>query len=302
MSNPATSTCGLDLGWGAASANCGGSVTYSVYRSTSPDFEPQEANRIASGLTATTYRDLGVRNQETYVYVVRAMDGANAAEDGNRVERSGAASGPVADGPYGLGAEIGDGSVIYGSGAAVDDAIEHMGWEFATNRVHGGARSYFSTYFASQCLWFATQPLSLTAGEATQLSFWTLYDVENQWDGGVVQVSSDGGTSWSSLGLDQGYPGTFRQSSDACGFATGAPAFTGTNLTWTQYTANLSAFAGQTIQIRFIFSTDGAEQQEGWYVDDVQISHVAVPGVCVGELFGDGFESGTTGAWSSAVP
>ena len=195
---------------------------------------------------------------------------------------------------YGSGANLGEG----GSGAEV----EHLGWEFSTARFNSGDRSYFSTYANGECIWFATEPLTLTVGQSSTLSFWTVYSIESQFDGGVVQVTTDGGGSWSTLSLDQGYPGTFNNTSDACGFNSGDPSFTGTNFTWTQYTADLSLFSGAEVQVRWIFSTDGGLTQEGWYVDDIELTHVGVPGSCSGALFVDGFESGDTSAWSATVP
>jgi type II secretory pathway pseudopilin PulG len=43
---------------------------------------------------------------------------------------------------------------------------------------------------------------------------------------------------------------------------------------WSQYEINLSAYAGQTIQVRFSFDTVDALNNdfEGWYIDDVQLS------------------------------
>ena len=44
--------------------------------------------------------------------------------------------------------------------------------------------------------------------------------------------------------------------------------------TWTSFTASLAAFAGQNIQIRFVFDTidSVANNFEGWYVDDIQLT------------------------------
>ncbi len=63
------------------------------------------------------------------------------------------------------------------------------------------------------------------------------------------------------------------------GFATSTTiASRGVNLpnssTWTNFTADLSAFAGKNVQIRFVFNTvDGdLNAYEGWYVDDIQVS------------------------------
>ncbi|HXJ75808.1 MAG TPA: choice-of-anchor J domain-containing protein, partial [Candidatus Dormibacteraeota bacterium] len=62
-------------------------------------------------------------------------------------------------------------------------------------------------------------------------------------------------------------------------FATSTTLLTSSNASlpftsaWQAATANLSAFAGQTVQVRFLFDTldDIANGFEGWYVDDVQV-------------------------------
>ncbi len=56
--------------------------------------------------------------------------------------------------------------------------------------------------------------------------------------------------------------------------------------------------------IRWTFSTDGGLELEGWYVDDVAVTHAQVPGMCANDavVFFDGFESGGTGMWSSTTP
>lgn len=308
VTNLGTSGCALDVAWDSASANCGGPVTYSVYRSTVAGFTPAPGNRVAQGLQVTHFVDTSVTFDQDYYYVVRSSDTANSVEDGNSVELSGSPAGPPANGLFDTGAEIGDPTVIYDTGALTGDPesvsnLLHIGWEPATDRSNTGDRSFFSTYENNVCIWFATHPLSLTAGEASQLSFWTVYFTEDRWDGGVVQVSTDGGSNWNLLALDQGYPNTFRQSTDACGFATNSPSFSGVNLTWTQYTADLSTFNGQDLQIRWIFSTDGAQTEEGWYVDDIQLTNVSVPGQCTNtDIFADGFETGDSSAWSLTFP
>ncbi len=307
VNNPGSAGCALDLGWNAATPNCGGPATYAVYRETTPGFTPTPENRILGDLPGLTFQDSTVMDGQDYFYVVRSADSSNGVEDTNTLELAGRPTGPITDGPFGLGAEVGEPAVVYGTGANLGEGssavtLKHLGWEFSTARFNSGDRSYFSAYNNNECIWFATQPMTLTVGEASTLSFWTAYQIENQFDGGVVQVTNDGGNSWSTLAMDQGYPGTFNNTTDSCGFNSGDPSFTGTNLTWTQYTADLALFNGAEIQIRWIFSTDGGLTQEGWYVDDIQLTHVGVPGSCSGGMFVDGFESGDVSAWSAAVP
>ncbi len=307
--NQAEEVCALTVSWPAATANCGAGVTYSVYRDTDPDFVPAPENRVAQGLDATSWVDITVDSGESYTYVVRATDLGSGTEDGNLEKLTATATGPPADGTFSAGAEIGDPFLPSYNGSAsvtsgTDTLKNHIGWEVSIARQYSGERSYFSTYSGDQCSSLSTPPLELTAGESSELSFWTVYDIEAQWDGGVVQVSTDGGESWQLLDLSPDYPGTFQSNSaNACGFPGGSPSFTGTDLTWTEYTADLSAFSGQEIQIRWTFSTDAFFNLEGWYVDDVAITHAQVPGMCGATgIFFDGFESGDPGSWTNTVP
>jgi bacillopeptidase F (M6 metalloprotease family) len=145
-------------------------------------------------------------------------------------------------------------------------------------------------------------PLALTAGETSSFSFWTLYDIEPGWDGGVVEISADGGGTWSQLALVPPYPGSFNDGADGCGLPAGTPSFTGSQLAWVEHWAALSPWNGQTVRLRFRFSTNATIADEGWYVDDLAVTHAQVPGACEdGLLFRDGFESGDTGAWALAV-
>ncbi len=94
VTNALNATCRLDLAWSAGTANCGGPVTYSIYRATSAGFTPGAGNRIVTGQSGTTYQDLaGLTTGTTYYYVVRAADQTNGAEDTNLTYRSGAPTG-----------------------------------------------------------------------------------------------------------------------------------------------------------------------------------------------------------------
>jgi hypothetical protein len=64
---------GIQLDWAAAPAwGTGSTGSYSVYRDATPGFTPSGANRIASGVTATTWTDTTAPANTTAYYVVRA--------------------------------------------------------------------------------------------------------------------------------------------------------------------------------------------------------------------------------------
>ena len=295
--------CALRLSWDAGQANCGPGVSYKIYRDFQSDFVPGEENLMET-VGTLTWTDSTVYDGQLHYYVVRATDTGNGAEDGNQVLGAGLPTGPPADGPWLNGAELADAGMIFttvfGAFGAIE-APEHIGWETSDARANTGDRSYFSTYGNNSCIAVGTPPIALTVGEASQLSFWTFYNTQNRFDGGVVQISVDGGP-WTRLNIDGGYPSTFVTADNACGFFAGDPAFSGTSGDWTEVTADLSAWAGSSIELRWLFSTDGSATLEGWYLDDVEITHAQAPGSCLGfELFDDGFEAGNTAAWSSVV-
>lgn len=134
--------------------------------------------------------------------------------------------------------------------------------------------------------------MMLTAGQVSTLSFWTAWDMQAGFDGGVVDISTNGGGVWSRLTPAGGYPGTIANPGNACAaMPSGTAAFTGTQFTWQQKSVDLSAFAGQNVKLAWRFGSDAGSNGEGWYVDDIELTHAQVPGSCVGPFaFADGFE------------
>ena len=293
---PFTAACRIDLAWNDAAPACGGPASYAVYRSTTPGFAPSPANRIARGFNDAGYADTAVPSGATQYYVVRASDEANDAEDANTVELSAKALGPNVDGAMTSGAEPGDPPFDSASASFAKNAnaVRHAGWHTSLSRVHGGTQSFWSTSANNLCVSLVTQPIDLTAGQSSELSFWSVWDIQQGPDGGVVELSLDNGTTWTRLTLIDGYPGVVTSGGSLCGIAQGAPAFSGLgHFSWTQHRIDLRAYAGQSVQLRWLYRTDAATAGNGWYVDDVAVTHAQVPGMCasgVDSIFEDGFE------------
>lgn len=179
-------------------------------------------------------------------------------------------------------------------------------WTASANGGHVAPRAYSTgapPYPDDTCAAVSTEPLTLGAGAA--LSFWSRNDIEPGYDKGEVQISADGGATWQRL--EVGYPGTSssNHSYDECRLAPGLTYFTGRSVPWAEHSASLAAWEGQEVIVRWLLSTDGSVEHEGWWIDDVEITSAGVPGPCVpgpDGLFSDGFESGDTGAWSDATP
>jgi len=68
--------CGATtLSWGAAGETCSGPVSYDVFRSTNPLFDPEAADLVGTSLS-TTFVDATLVARASYTYVVRARDTA----------------------------------------------------------------------------------------------------------------------------------------------------------------------------------------------------------------------------------
>jgi choice-of-anchor B domain-containing protein len=293
VSDTGLAQCRVDLAWTPAQPACGSSATYSVYRGSSSGFQPSPENRIASGLTGHTFSDTTVDGAGRSYYIVRATDVGSGAEEGNTIERGIRPTGPLVDGTFQSGAEPGDSPLDSGlSAGGVGRAPDHAGWHMSLTRMHSGAQSFWSTAANNLCVSLVSPALTLTSGQSPQLSFWTAWDIEQGWDGGVVEASTNGGVSWTRLTPAGGYPSSISNGGTICGIAQGSGAYTGTaHLSWSPASVDLASFAGQAVQLRWLYRTDTGEVGEGWFIDDIAISHAQVPGTCgISAAFSNGFE------------
>ncbi len=88
-------------------------------------------------------------------------------------------------------------------------------------------------------------------------------------DCAIVEISSDGGATWSLL-VPQGGYSHVKNSDPTNPLPDGTPCWSGT-FDWRQDAFDLSAYVGTGHLVRFRFAADSYAGQEGWYVDDVAI-------------------------------
>jgi hypothetical protein len=160
-------------------------------------------------------------------------------------------------------------------------------WSISGTRAHAGTKSYFANGAPLSTCAALTTPLLVLGpgGSPSVLSFFSWRDnLESTFDGGVVEISTDNGNSWTKLALTPAYPATFVSNSSSCANTPQAPAnagFTGNDASWQgAYTANLSAYANQAALIRFQYGNDPGVASTGWYVDDIQITNASQPTAC----------------------
>jgi len=144
-----------------------------------------------------------------------------------------------------------------------DEGAFVPGWEMVDGEWYSGAQDLLNTLIATEVYVDPADPtLNLT----------TYWDIEDFWDFGFVQVSTDGGewdSTWTSL--ENEYT-TYDHDPDAIITAVeNLPGLT----SWSGFitedgivtmTFDLSAYAGETIHLGFRYVTDWGTLYEGWYL------------------------------------
>jgi hypothetical protein len=89
------------------------------------------------------------------------------------------------------------------------------------------------------------------------------------WDGGIVEISTNGGVSY--VQLSGPYTHTISGWS-ASAWPEGTRCLAGAGEGWREATFDLSAFAGAAVIIRFHYGADDNTDREGWYVDNIRVA------------------------------
>lgn len=98
------------------------------------------------------------------------------------------------------------------------------------------------------------------------LTYWTWYDLEEDYDYAYVEASLDG-KQWQILTTPSGTP----QDPTGNSFGWG---YNGMSGGWVQESVDLSEFAGQKVEIRFEYVTDETVNGEGMLVDDIALREI----------------------------
>lgn len=148
------------------------------------------------------------------------------------------------------------------------------------------------------------------------LTFWTSYDTETDWDHLFVEAHTPGQDNWTTLPDANGHTTTAPGESCAAGWVDlhpqlahyqtwdGATACTSAGTTgswnaasgnsggWQQWNIDLSAYAGQSVEVSIAYASDWATQGLGVFVDDITLP----------DGTGTSFEATDTGGWTITGP
>jgi len=100
--------------------------------------------------------------------------------------------------------------------------------------------------------------VSLVGASNPRLEFAAKWGLHTTTDYVRLQISTDGGSSWSNIG------------SSAMGTINGDPAFV-ENERWTYQSVDLSAYIGQSVRFRFASFSNGSLPSDGFYFDEFRI-------------------------------
>jgi Immune inhibitor A peptidase M6 len=109
----------------------------------------------------------------------------------------------------------------------------------------------------------AVTSVTVPAADPT-LTFLAKYGAEATYDYGYVNVSTDGGTTYTPIAGDKTVDGPL------------GPGLNGTTNGFEPHTFDLSAYAGQTILLSFQYVSDGGVNEGGLLVDDIKVGGTTV--------------------------
>ena len=286
--------CKVTVAWTPGKTTCpakGGTLLYNIYRGTSPGFVANHDTFLTTveGSTSFVDADPGLPAGRTWFYRVEAEDstsGGPGPHGGNR--QAGGLFAFAA--PYGAPGAIGTFSDNAADGVAT--LTPEGPWTITTGGVTGYT-SYLcgtpeGTYPPDTCASIVTP--ALPVGSAAVLAYWARWNLEFEFDGVVVEISGDGGATWSDLPPSGGYPGKLAQTDsppiNACNLPATRGAFTGppgnpAPTGWARFESPIpSSYDGRTIRIRWRLTTDPNTEYEGFFLDGISLTNVRAPLAC----------------------
>jgi uncharacterized repeat protein (TIGR01451 family) len=127
-------------------------------------------------------------------------------------------------------------------------------WAVNASQYHSPTHSFAYAPYGNNINYSLTltNPINMSSAPVCYLNFWNRYDVENGYDFGYVEISSDNGSSWQTIST-----------------------YTGTNLTWTQQSFDITSYvnASNQVKLRFRLYSDANTVGQGWWIDDIKFTN-----------------------------
>ena len=142
-----------------------------------------------------------------------------------------------------------------GAGGWVTGGTQNT-WAIRTTYSHSPTHAWsdsLNQYVNNTNSWLRSPILDLTDKPELQITFWHRYSTEVGYDYCYPEYSTDGGVSWAKFG----------------------PAYDGSSGGWLQETGlDASVLEGQaSAAFRFRLNSDGGVTDDGWFIDDVEVTY-----------------------------
>jgi hypothetical protein len=146
-----------------------------------------------------------------------------------------------------------------------------MVWDTTNTQAHSGRLSFsespHSVYANNLVSTFTLDSGLVLKGSAAELRFWLKGRSEENYDCLRVELSPNNGVTWYSL---EG-----RYTSPGSGAPTEvpfqSPVLDGYKYEWIEEVMDLGAFVGNTVKIRFRFTSDNGLAYDGFFIDDLRV-------------------------------
>lgn len=146
-------------------------------------------------------------------------------------------------------------------------------WSVTQSDAHTGSHSVFVPDPGHNTdMTLTSGPVDIGTGGPSRLTFFQRMSSEPHFDGGVVEISTDGGV-WTAPPLGQ----YLEASPDPLPLAGNSPlagreAWNGASFGWQRTILDLTPYAGHRIRYRFRFASNDSGPWRGWWLDDLSVT------------------------------
>ena len=139
-------------------------------------------------------------------------------------------------------------------------------WALIASEAHSPTHSWTDSpegdYANNANVSLTSVPFRLSGLLSPVLRFWTHYRLEEGYDYGRVELSTNGGISWTTVAT-----------------------YTGEVLGWVEEQVDFSGYTNQpVVQLRFRLTSDYQTTYDGWYIDDVDVREASTQGSIFGTV------------------
>ncbi len=141
-------------------------------------------------------------------------------------------------------------------------------WSLQSTVFNSSTNAWFAPDNSTTGSAYLDLAFEIGIGDGSEISFYHQYDTENNWDGGRVFISTNGGAKWVDLGpkmTNNGYNNIVFNS---------VPGFSGNSNGFVNTVIDLDSYSGQNVLIRFQMDCDQAVGGNGWWIDDIAITNL----------------------------